>query len=339
MTGLHNYLEEEKKKMRPLFKPAVAAVCTAVIAGCGGGGDSPTPAPASSPTPAPAPTPTPTPAPAPTPTPAPAPTPAPPPASVNATNYLNAYWLGLVGVFRMESTSSIVDLMFSAFVEKADQSGTVACSGGGSVNLTKTGATRTMVVPAGVTCVEGGLTLYSGSQVTSPDAVFGGIGTIVLTSGTFNFTNVAFKVSSDPFQATETVNGTLALQLASNGGFSGTGNITFARNGKTDTYSNINVLTTAANSSGQIELVSGAFNLATPRFGSALAMTGNVNQATLTATAPDGSNVTGAEVLPSTNPTSRTYTLRASAGGTAVATQTLSDNDTSVLAALANALN
>lgn len=320
--------------MRVLFKAAaVTATSAMLLSACGGGGDTPPPASA------PAPTPTPSPSPTPSPTPTPTPTPPPATAQVNSTNYLNPYWLALIAGQRIEITSEIIDVLFSAFVSTGDTSGSVSCSGGGSVSITKSGATRTMTVPAGVTCVEGGVTLFQNASVSSPDAQFvAGAGSVVLTSGSFNFSNVSFRSTRDPVPTTETLNGQAVLAFnSSTGRFSATGSLSFVRNAKTDAYTNIAAVTTAANSSGAVTLESATLTITTPRFGQVLSANGNVASSTIVVSAPDGSNVTG--VTGSGTPTSRTYTLRSSAGGAAVASQTLADTDPAVQAALTNALN
>jgi hypothetical protein len=321
--------------MRALFNAAVATATSVVLlSACGGGGDSPTPSPAPAPTPSPSPSPTPSPSPLPSPSPSPTPA----PAQISSTNYLNPYWLALIAGQRIEITSEIIDVMFSAFVASGDTSGSVNCSGGGSVSITKSGAARSLTVPAGVTCVEGDVTLFQNSAVSSPDAQFSGVGTVVLTSGTFNFSNVSYRSARDPVPTTETLNGQAAVVFnSSNGRFTATGSLSFLRNAKTDAYTGINAITTAADPSGVVTLESATLSIGTPRFATALVATGSLAGSSIVVSAPDGSNVTG--VTGSGTPTSRTYTLRSTAGGAPVASQTLADTDPAVQAALANALN
>lgn len=192
-------------------------------------------------------------------------------------------------------------------------------------------------------CIEGNVTLLAGGSVTSPNAQFGGIGTVVLQSGTFQFTSVGYKTVRDPTNGTDVLSGSVTLSqrnpLTQTPGYDASGSVGVVRNGKTDAYSNIAVVTTAGDINNAISLVSGAYDLTTPRFGAKLSMTGNIATSSLTATSADGSNVQGVEATPSTSPPTRSYTVRATAGGAAVLTQTLADNDTAVQAALLNALN
>jgi hypothetical protein len=282
------------------------ACLSVTVTACGGGGDA-------------------------APTPAPAPAPPPAIAQINGNNYLDAFSVGLLGSVRILLIGEAIDSAFEAVVDSNDMPGTYPCAAGGTLTLTKSGATRTLSVN---NCNDG-LVLYVSGSLTSPNAVAGTFGNVMLLlSGDFTMDNVVYRVLDDT--VTETINGTVNVQRRTDLSVAATGAFSALRNGRADNYSNIAAQSTTPDVNGDVDVANFSFAVSSPRF-TAQPLTVVVNSGGGVVTAPDASNVTATDASSGTTVALR-FDVRNAAGAAPSVTQTLTENDPQVLAAFERAL-
>lgn len=180
-----------------------------LLTACGGGSDGPNPEP-----------------------------PAPSKARINSSNYTEAVGLGGASADSSQNALSALSLPMSLGA-MGDQSGTIACPGGGSLTLIVSGSTRTTTAQ---NCKDDEVEMVSGSISITNDPASA-------TPWVISFQDV--KARGTAADATlNTVNGEARLQDFRNGAPTGmTSKLTVANTSRTDTYD------MTINSSGQMTLL------------------------------------------------------------------------------------
>jgi hypothetical protein len=260
-----------------------------------------------------------------------APAPQPPVAAqINGSNYLDAFAVGSLGGVRLLLIADAIDTAFNAVIAANDVPGTYPCAAGGSVTLAKAGAARTLTVN---NCNDG-VMLYVSGVLASPNAVAASFGAqTLLLSGDFTLTAIVYRMPGDTIS--ETINGSFGMQRRSDLSIAASGAFTAARNGRADSYTNVRADSTKPDANGVVDAALMSYAVSSPRFAAPLSITGD--ETTLVVAAPDTSNVTAKDASSGTT-LALTFEVRATSGGAASVTQTLTATDPLLVAAMTRAL-
>lgn len=265
------------------------------------------------------------------------PAPAPPPPigsdQINASNYLDAFWIGAFGVSRSADVLTLIDYAFTNALRAEVVPLPYNCSGGGTLTQTRTGSVRTLTFAH---CTIGRAVFVSGT-LSSPDAIPIDLsGFTYVGSGNFTLTDLVYRVAGGDM-VDQTVSGSLRLERRDDRTVRLSGSFSVTRNGRDDRYRSLlatfaprDIITVAPT------VNTGSFIVDTPRIG-ASPMTVSGNASGLAVTSPDQTRLRG--LVPADGSLiSVTYEVTPPNATTPSLTQTLATSDPQVQAAIARVL-
>ena len=254
-------------------------------------------------------------------------------AGITSSNYLDAFWVGALGVQRAVVAGTVLDSAFGLVIALNDVPGTLSCPYGGNASLVKSGNQRFVTVN---NCNDGNFVFVSGT-ISTADAVTQNIaGTVYLKTGNFKLDNVVYRYSGAQLNDTELLAGTIAYSLSADGrSATAKGELSASYNGRVDRYTNVS-LTAITNAQGEADISIGSMRVDSMRFPIPLLVTGSSDQLAMSAVSPDTSLVRGIYIAGATVDSFR-YEVLAAPGAVPSVTQTYTVSDPLVQAAIIRA--
>lgn len=260
-------------------------------------------------------------------------------AQINSSNYLLAAAIGLIGRNRAIDLATQIDLSFLVGLERGFASGSYTCPGGGTAELTASSASANTLAFSNCSVspaiYKSGSIAVTGLQTTT-------VGTppntsILLSQGTYRITELVTR-SLGGDGVDQTFNAALVAQRQADSSALITGIFSVLRNGRTDAY--VNLSENAFKSGGSIVSLGMSFDVSSPRLAVQPLRVVTAEGATpsVRVAAPDGSYVR-MTYLSLTPPAQIRFELfpNATAASPSVS-QTLTETDPAVIAAVIAAL-